>query len=147
QLQDARLAATAREALARDAQLAMQQARQAFDAGTRAQAIEQLQAFAQAHPDVREVTAACESLREEDSRLTAEAKRRAEADERAAAAESQWNAGDASGALAAADAALTLMADHAVAQRIRGLARARVREEEQTAARHAEAAEHAERAS
>jgi tetratricopeptide (TPR) repeat protein len=130
-----------RAAASREAADAIAAARAAFSAGRRAEAIADLRAFAaRAHEPI--VDAEIGQLEAESSRIAAREEQLARAAADATAAEAALASGDARTALHLASRALTVDPAQHVAQKVSGLATARLKQQAEIEARTAAARQH-----
>ena len=140
------IAQTERETqLAREADEAIAAARQAFSSGQRDQALADLRSFQARAPETA-ITAEISRLEAEAKRIAAAEQRAAEAAQQAQAAEAALAASNPQQALELANAALAIDPSHLLARKISGLARAEVRQQAEREARAATAARHLEEA-
>jgi serine/threonine protein kinase len=142
QLQASHLDAERASERERAAAQAVMTARATFASGQREAAVAALRAFLAQEPDVPGVIAEIDRLDAESKRQQLIEQRLAEATHDAKTAESALQADDPEQALKFATQALAADPSHALAQRISGLATARLRERAQAAARAVEAARH-----
>jgi tetratricopeptide (TPR) repeat protein len=142
QLQTSRLDAERASERERQAAQAISTARAAFASGQRQPAVDDLRAFLEREPNAPGVSEEIDRLEAELRRLQLIEQRLAEATRDAESAEAALQAGDADQALRLATQALKADPGQELAQRVSGLATARLRELEQAKARAAEAARH-----
>lgn len=136
---EARVAAAAADAATRRAAQEIATAREMFASGARDGAIARLEAFGRETPDAPGVAAELVKLRDEAARLAMLEHRVAQARSYARQAEAHWENDEVAEALNFAELALSLDRTELVAVHIQGLARARLREQAEAAARAAEA--------
>jgi tRNA A-37 threonylcarbamoyl transferase component Bud32/tetratricopeptide (TPR) repeat protein len=140
QLQASRLDAQRASERDRKTAQAITAARATFMRGERQTAVNELRAFLARDPHILEVKAEIDRLEAESTRLQLVEQRLAEATRDARAAETALEAGEPEQALKLAAQALAADSSHKLAQKISGLAAARLREQAQAKARAEEAA-------
>jgi tetratricopeptide (TPR) repeat protein/predicted Ser/Thr protein kinase len=136
---EARVVAAALDAASRRAAQEIASARETFASGARDAAIARLDGFARDTPDAPGIAAELVKLRDEAARLAVMEHRVAQARTYARQAETHWQKNEVAEALNFAELALSLSRTEEAAIHIQGLARARLREQAETAARAAEA--------
>jgi tRNA A-37 threonylcarbamoyl transferase component Bud32 len=140
QLQASRLDAQRASERERKTAQAITAARATFMRGERQTAINELRAFLALDPHILEVKTEIDRLEAESKRLLLVEQRLAEATRDAQAAQTALEAGEPEQALKLAAQALAADSSHKLAQKISGLAAARLREQAQAKARAEEAA-------
>ena len=138
-LNDARLAASVADARTRRAARELAEARAMFDAGDRQGAIDKLRAVTAEDVAAPGIVVELRAMSAEMDRLAVDERRRAQAAAHAREAAAHWEAGEIDKALKSADLALSLDLGETGALRVQSLARTRLREQAEAAARSTQA--------